>query len=199
MYSGRVECIPRAACLWRAVVSVVWWQGSPLAVVSSWRAQCKCLIMRCLLVSGALIVGAAGDSYARAAAITTSTERRSLRAVAWKVPVVVARVAQQLFFKLFKLWDLRGAIFQQRPKCSALGLPYVALLIRAARCTHAATTDSDFLCLSLRRCALNVRWIADRGVVAAAAQINNCSCSTVANQHVWGRHSNSKQYLWRAG
>ena len=123
MYSGRVECIPRAACLWRAVVSVVWWQGSPLAVVSSWRAQCKCLIMRCLLVSGALIVRAAGDSYARAAAITTSTERRSLHAVAWQVSVVVARVAPQLFFKLFKLWDLRGAIFSNAQNAAHSACP----------------------------------------------------------------------------
>ena len=101
-------------------------------------------------------------------------------------------------FQTVQALGLAGRNFQQRPKCSALGLPYVALLIRAARCTHAATTDSDFSCFSLRRCALNVRWIADRGVVAAAVQINNCSCSTGANQHLWGRHSNSKQYLWRA-
>ena len=104
-----------------------------------------------------------------------------------------------IIFQTVQTLGLTGRNFQQRPKCSAFGLPYVALLIGAARCTHAATTGSDLSCVSLRRCALNDRWIADRGVVAAAAQINNCSCSAVANQHVWGRHSNSKQYLWRAG
>ena len=197
MYSGRVECIPRAACLWRAVVSVVWWQGSPLAVVSSWRAQCKCLIMRCLLVSGALIVGAAGDSYARGGDYNFNGTSLTARGCVAGVRCCSTRGAT-IIFQTVQALGLAGRNFQQRSKCSALCLPCVALLIRAARRTHAATTDSDFSCFSLRRCALNVRWTADRGVVAAAVQIDRWSCSIGANQHLWGRHSNSKQYLRRA-
>ena len=169
-----------------------------MAVVSSWRAHCKCLVMRCLRVSGALVVGAAGDSYARGGDYNFNGTSLTARGCVAGVRCCNTCGAT-INYQTVQALGLAGRNFQQRPKCSALGLPYVALLIRAARCTHAATTDSDLSCVSLRRCALNVRWIADRGVVAAAAQINNCSCSTVANQHVWGRHSNSKQYLWRAG